>query len=42
MESLGWNDYLVTALNMLLNLSTEYLFQRFVVYRGKIDTAKRG
>ncbi len=40
-ESLGWNDYLVTALNMLLNLSTEYLFQRFVVYRGKIDTAKR-
>jgi putative flippase GtrA len=41
-ESLGWNDYLVTALNMLLNLSTEYLFQRFVVYRGKIDNAKMG
>jgi putative flippase GtrA len=40
-ESLGWNDYLVTALNMLLNLSTEYLFQRFVVYRGKIDNAKK-
>ena len=40
-EGLGWNDYLVTALNMLLNLSTEYLFQRFVVYRGKIDTAKQ-
>lgn len=36
-EGLGWNDYLVTALNMLLNLSTEYLFQRLVVYRGKID-----
>ncbi len=40
-ESLGWNDYLVTALNMHLNLSTEYLFQRFVVYRGKIDNAKK-
>ena len=38
-EDLLWNDYLVTAINMLLNLSTEYLFQRFVVYRGKIDNA---
>lgn len=40
-ESLGWNDYLVTALNMLLNLSTEYLFQRYVVYRGKVDSARK-
>ena len=38
-ENLLWNEYLVTAINMLLNLSTEYLFQRFVVYRGKIDNA---
>ena len=38
-EDLLWNEYLVTAINMLLNLSTEYLFQRFVVYRGKIDNA---
>lgn len=36
-ENLGWNEYLVTAINMLLNLTTEYLFQRFVVYRGSID-----
>ncbi|MBO5805667.1 MAG: GtrA family protein, partial [Tidjanibacter sp.] len=27
-EGLGWNEYLVTAINMALNLSTEYLFQR--------------
>ncbi len=40
-EELLWNDYVVTGLNMLLNLSTEYLFQRFVVYRGKIDNAKK-
>ena len=40
-EDLLWNDYIVTGLNMLLNLSTEYLFQRFVVYRGKIDNAKK-
>ncbi len=30
---LGWNEYLVTGINMLLNFSTEYLFQRFVVFR---------
>lgn len=38
-EGLLWNAYLVTGINMLLNLSTEYLYQRFVVYRGAIDTA---
>lgn len=36
-EDLQWNEYLVTAINMLLNLSLEYLYQRFVVYRNKID-----
>lgn len=30
---LGWNEYLVLALTMLVNVSTEYLFCRFVVYR---------
>ena len=37
-ETLGWNEYLVTGINMALNLSTEYLFDRFVVFRGTIDT----
>lgn len=41
-ESLFWNEYLVTALNMALNLITEYLYDRFVVYRGSIDTNKIG
>ena len=36
-EDLRWNEYLVTAINMLLNLSLEYLYQRYVVYRNKID-----
>ena len=36
--NLGWNEYLVTLINMLLNLITEFLFQRFVVYRKSIDT----
>jgi len=38
-ETLLWNEYLVTAINMLLNLSTEYLFQRYVVYGKNVDNA---
>lgn len=37
-EMVGWNEYLVTALNMLANFVLEYLFQRFVVFRDSIDT----
>ena len=36
-EDLLWNEYVVTIINMLLNLSLEYLYQRFVVYRNHID-----
>ena len=36
-EGLYWNEYLVTAINMLLNLTLEYLYQRYVVYRNKVD-----
>jgi len=38
-ETLGWNEYLVTALNMILNFVTEFLYQRYVVYRNSVDTA---
>lgn len=38
---LGWNEYLVTLINMSLNLVTEFLYQRFVVYRDSLDTAKK-
>ena len=34
----GWNDFLVLALTMLANFVLEYLYQRFVVFRGQIDT----
>lgn len=40
-ETLLWNEYLVTAINMLLNLSTEYLFQRYVVYGKNVDNAAK-
>jgi putative flippase GtrA len=37
-ETLLWNGYLVTGINMILNLVTEYLFQRFVVFGKSLDT----
>lgn len=38
---LGWNEYLVLALSMLTNFATEFLYNRFVVFRGSIDTAEK-
>lgn len=40
-DSLGWNEYLVTAINMILNFSTEFLYQRFFVFGKSLDTAKK-
>lgn len=40
-EDLLWNEYLVTGINLLLNFSTEYLFDTFVVFRGSIDSAEK-
>ena len=39
--NVGWNEYLVEGLTMLLNFVTEYLFFMFVVFRGKIDNAEK-
>ena len=33
----GWNEYLVLAINMLLNLVTEFLYQKYVVFAKHID-----
>ena len=35
--NLGWNDYLVTIINMLINLVTEFLFQKYVVFKDALD-----
>lgn len=35
--TLGWNDYLVTGLNMAINLVTEYLFQKYVVFTDVLN-----
>ena len=36
--SVGWNNYLVLAITMVTNFITEFLFQRFVVFRKSINT----
>ena len=38
--NVGWNEYIVLILTMLVNFVTEYLFQRFIVFGNSIDTAK--
>ena len=38
LANIGWNEYLVTGLNMVLNFVTEFLYQRYYVFRDSIDT----
>ena len=35
---LGWNEYVATAANMLLNFITEFLYQRWFVFGRTVDT----
>ncbi|MBP3637783.1 MAG: GtrA family protein [Clostridia bacterium] len=35
LEKLGLHDWLIEIINMLINFVTEFLFQKFVVYREK-------
>ena len=37
-EGLRWNEYLVTAINMIANFVLEFLYDRFVVFRDSLDT----
>ncbi len=37
-EGLGWNEYLVTGINMALNFVLEFLYDRFFVFRDSLDT----
>lgn len=40
-DTLLWNGYLVTALNMLANFVLEYLYDRFFVFGKSLDTYKK-
>ena len=37
----GWNEYLVLILTMVVNLVTEYLYQRYFVFGKSLDTDKK-
>lgn len=39
-ENLGWNEFLVTVLNMIANFVLEYLYDRYFVFRDSLDTGK--
>ena len=40
-ETLLWNEYLVTGLNMVANFVLEYLYDRFVVFGKTLDTYQK-
>ena len=39
LTKVGWNEYLVLFITMAINLVTEFLWTRYVVYRNSINTA---
>lgn len=41
LESIGWNDFLVLALSMVINFVLEFLYCKYFVFRGSINTNKR-
>ncbi len=41
LTGLGWNEYLVTAINMVINFVTEFFYQRYFVFGKSIDTNDR-
>ena len=40
LTNIGWNEYIVLGLTMIINFVTEFLWTRYVVYRNSINTAK--
>ena len=38
-KTLGWNEILVQAITMIINFVTEFLYQRFFVFKNSLDTA---
>lgn len=37
--TLGWHDYLATGINMVLNLTLEFFYDKYFVFRGSINSA---
>ena len=41
-DKAGWNEYAVLIMTMVINLVTEFLYNRFVVYRKSLNTNDLG
>ncbi len=41
LNGIGWNEYIVEGLTMLVNFVSEYLYQRFFVFGKSLDTANK-
>ncbi len=41
LESAGVNEYIVLILSMLTNFVTEFLYDKYVVFKGSIDSAEK-
>lgn len=41
LEVIGWNEYLVLALSMIVNFVTEFFYSKYVTFRGSINSAVR-
>ena len=39
LTNIGWNEYLVLIITMVINMVTEFLYTRYVVYKDSINTA---
>lgn len=40
-QTLGWNQILILAITMVVNFVTEFLFQRFFVFKNSLDTLEK-
>lgn len=39
LEAIGWNEYVILGLTMIINFVTEFIFTKFYVYKNNINTA---
>lgn len=41
LTGIGWNEYIVLFITMVINMITEFLWTRYVVYRNSINTSNQ-
>lgn len=39
LEKVGWNEYLVLAISMILNFILEFIYTKYFVFKNEINTA---